>query len=75
MTPLRRRPHMTPLRRRMIDDMTIRNFSPDTIRSYIGCVARFARHFDRSPEHLGSERVPRLPAPSAPGQGHLHQLL
>jgi integrase/recombinase XerD len=57
MTPLRRRSHMTPLRRRMIDDMTIRNFSPDTIRSYVGCVARFARHFDLSPEHLGPEQV------------------
>jgi integrase/recombinase XerD len=48
---------MTPLRRRMIDDMTLRNFTPDTIESYVGCVARFARHFHCSPEHLGSEQV------------------
>jgi site-specific recombinase XerD len=48
---------MTPLRRRMIEDMTLRNFSPKTIEAYVGCVARFARHFHTSPEHLGPEHV------------------
>jgi integrase/recombinase XerD len=48
---------MTPLRRRMIDDMTLRNFTPDSIHVYVHCVARFALHFDCSPEHLGSEEV------------------
>lgn len=48
---------MTPLRRRMIDDMALRNFTPDTIRSYVGCVARFARHFHCSPDQLGPEQV------------------
>jgi integrase/recombinase XerD len=48
---------MTPLRRRMIDDMTLRNFTPDTIHVYVNCVVRFALHFDCSPEHLGSEEV------------------
>jgi integrase/recombinase XerD len=48
---------MTPLRRRMIDDMTLRNFSPSTIQTYVQCVARFAEHFHRSPEHLGEEQV------------------
>jgi hypothetical protein len=33
MTPSRRR--MTPLRRRMVDDMTLRNLSPKTIGSYV----------------------------------------
>ena len=37
---------MTPLRRRMIDDMTLRNFTPTTIQAYVRCVARFARYFD-----------------------------
>jgi integrase/recombinase XerD len=48
---------MTPLRRRMIDDMTLRNFSPKTIQSYVRCVAHFARHFRTSPEALGPEHV------------------
>jgi integrase/recombinase XerD len=48
---------MTPLRRRMIEDMTLRNFAPHTITAYTQCVARFAGHFHTSPEHLGSEHV------------------
>jgi integrase/recombinase XerD len=48
---------MTPLRRRMIDDMTLRNLSPGTIRAYVRCVADFARHFHASPEHLGAEQI------------------
>jgi integrase/recombinase XerD len=48
---------MTPLRRRMIDDMTLRNFTLQTIQSYVLCVARFARYFNKSPEHLGPEHV------------------
>ena len=48
---------MTPLRRRMIDDMTLRNFTPETMEVYVRCVARFACHFHCSPEHLGSEQV------------------
>jgi integrase/recombinase XerD len=48
---------MTPLRRRMIDDMTLRNFTPQTIKAYVRCVARFAQHFHTSPDHLGSEQV------------------
>jgi integrase/recombinase XerD len=48
---------MTPLRRRMIDDMALRNFTRQTIESYVQCAARFARHFKSSPEHLGPEDV------------------
>ena len=48
---------MTPLRRRMIDDMTLRNFTPATIKAYVRCVARFARYFHCSPDHLGPEHV------------------
>ncbi len=48
---------MSPLRRRMIDDMTIRNMSPATQRSYLHAVTKFSRHFARSPERLDLEDV------------------
>jgi integrase/recombinase XerD len=51
---------MTPLRQRMIEDLRIRGRSKNTIDSYVGAVARFARHFGRSPEQLGKEDVRRF---------------
>jgi hypothetical protein len=48
---------MSPLRRRMIEDMTVRNLSPATQRSYVHAVAKFGRFFSRSPEKLGLEEV------------------
>jgi integrase/recombinase XerD len=48
---------LSPLRRRMIEDMTIRNLSPATQRSYVHAVAKFSRHFGRSPRRLGLEDV------------------
>lgn len=48
---------ISPLRRRMIEDMTIRNLSPATQQSYLYAVAKFSRHFKRSPDRLGLEDV------------------
>lgn len=48
---------MSPLRRRMIEDMTIRNLSPSTQQSYIYAIAKFSRHFGRSPDRLSLEQV------------------
>lgn len=48
---------MTPLRQRMIEDMRLRNLAERTIESYVHHVARFARHFGRSPEYLGPAEV------------------
>lgn len=48
---------LSPLRRRMIDDMTIRNLSPATQRSYLHAVAKFSRHFGRAPDRLGLDDV------------------
>ena len=38
-----------PLRRRMIDDMTIRKFAPRTRESYIRAVRSFSAFFGASP--------------------------
>ena len=48
---------MSPLRRRMIEDMTVRNMSPATQRSYISAVSKFSRYFGRSPDRLTPEDV------------------
>lgn len=48
---------MTPLRQRMLEDMQVRNLSPLTQRAYVEQVARFARHFGRSPAGLGPEEI------------------
>ena len=50
-------PQLSALRRRMIEDMTVRNLSPATQRSYIHAVAKFSRHFGRSPDRLDVEDV------------------
>src|SRR3954463_10202941 len=48
---------MTPLRQRMIDDMTLHGFERKTITAYVACVARFARYFGKSPEVLGTAEI------------------
>jgi len=48
---------MSPLRQRMIEDLTIRNLSPETQRSYVHHVSKFSRYFGRSPDQLGYEEV------------------
>src|SRR6476646_1256547 len=48
---------LSPLRRRMIEDMTVRNLSPATQRSYISAVAKFSRYFGRSPDRLTLDDV------------------
>jgi integrase/recombinase XerD len=48
---------MSPLRRRMIEDMTVRNLSPTTRASYIHNIKKFSLHFRQSPDRLGLEDV------------------
>jgi hypothetical protein len=40
---------MTPLRKRMLEDMGIRNFAENTQLSYLQQVSSFAKFFDCSP--------------------------
>lgn len=51
---------VSPLRRRMIEDMTVRNLSPATQRSYVHAVAKFSLFFRCSPDRLGVEDVRRF---------------
>lgn len=46
---------ISPLRRCMIEDMTIRNLSPATQQSYLNVVAKLNRYFGRSPDRLDLE--------------------
>jgi integrase/recombinase XerD len=48
---------ISPLRQRMIDDMTVRNFAPNTILCYLKQVSYFAQHFGKSPDRLGLEEI------------------
>jgi len=48
---------ISPLRRRMIEDMSVRNLSPTTRASYIHNMKKFSQYFGRSPDCLGLEEV------------------
>jgi integrase/recombinase XerD len=48
---------MTPLRRRMFEDMQLRNLCPETQRNYIHHMAGLARFYQTSPEHLSLEEI------------------
>jgi len=48
---------MTRLRQRMIEDMEIRNLSPNTQLAYLQQVSSFAKYCQRSPEVVGPEEI------------------
>jgi integrase/recombinase XerD len=56
---LRKEQKMTPLRQRMIDDMQLRNFAPNTQKAYVERVSQFARYFGKCPTKLGPDHVRR----------------
>jgi hypothetical protein len=41
---------ISPLRQRMLEDMSVRRFTPDTQREYIRAVKRLAAFLGRSPD-------------------------
>ena len=48
---------MTQLRQQMLDELERRNYCQSTRRVYLQSVSDFARHFHRSPEHLGLDHI------------------
>jgi integrase/recombinase XerD len=48
---------MTPLRRRIIEDMRVRDLAANTQRADLQQVSAFAQHFGCSPDLLGPEEV------------------
>jgi len=41
----------------MLDDMAVRNLRPGTRVQYVSAIARFALHFNKSPERLGADEI------------------
>jgi hypothetical protein len=41
----------------MLEDMRVRNLACNTQLSYLQQVSAFAKHFHKSPEHLGPEQI------------------
>ena len=62
---------MSPLRRRMIEDMTMRNFAPKTQHDYVQRIKSFAAFLGRSPDTATAEDLRGFPA--APGDQGRHQ--
>ncbi len=48
---------MTALRQRMLEDLRLRNYAPNTIDAYVRHVAALAKYFGRSPDQLGPEHL------------------
>jgi integrase/recombinase XerD len=48
---------MTPLRRRMSEDMQLRNFAPETQRNYLHHIKGLAQFYQTSPEQLDLEDI------------------
>ena len=48
---------MTPLRKRMIDDLTVRGLAENTKKSYLSAVNGLGRHYGRSPDCLDAREV------------------
>jgi integrase/recombinase XerD len=48
---------MTPLRKRFIEDMQLRNFAPETQRNYVHHIRNLARFYLTSPDQLDLEEI------------------
>ena len=50
---------MTPIRRKMIEDMQLHGLSEATQKSYVGHVRQLAAYYHKSPDQLSEEEVRR----------------
>jgi len=48
---------VTPLRKRLLEEIERRNYTQATAHAYVSAIRRFAAYFHRSPEELGIEHV------------------
>ena len=48
---------MTKLREQMIQNMILRGMAPSTQRAYLEAVAKFACHYNRSPDQISNEEL------------------
>jgi integrase/recombinase XerD len=48
---------ISPLRQRMLEDMNVRRFTPDTQREYVRAVKRLAAFLNRSPDTATAEEL------------------
>jgi integrase/recombinase XerD len=48
---------MTPLRQKMIKEMTLRRFAPATQEAYVAAVAGLARYYKQSPEKIDKQMI------------------
>ena len=62
---------MSPLRRRMIEDMTIRKLAPKTQQGYIRTIRDFAAFLGRSPDTASLEDVRRFQLHLAANSAHI----
>src|SRR3982074_2191909 len=51
---------MTPLRKRMLEELQLRNYAEFTIERYLDAVRSFAKFFHKSPDQLGPEQIEYL---------------
>ena len=60
---------ISPLRQRMIEDMTVRGFTASTQRGYLAAVKNFTIFFGRPPDQAGAEDLRRRSAAHAIERG------
>ena len=48
---------MTPLRKRMIEELQLRGFADRTVETYVHAVSQLAQHYRRSPDRITEEEI------------------